>query len=219
MATISPGDPAPGDGLLSDQAYSAIRDLIVTLDLAPGSVVSEQDLMARLRMGRTPIREALRMLAQDRLIDIYPRRGMFVTGVDVRDLAALSEVRRVIEPAAARLATERITDADRADLQSLLAELGEHRIDSRPLIDLDRRIHGFVYRCARSGFLADACQRHYMHALRIWFLALDRLEHLDNAVQEHVAILQAVDDGDPERAAEVMLSHIEGFEESIRRML
>jgi len=214
-----PGDVPAGDALLSDQAYAVIRDLIVTLDLAPGSVVSEQDLMVRLGMGRTPIREALRMLAQDRLVDIYPRRGMFVTGIDVRDLAALSEVRTVIEPAAARLATERITDEDRAELDALLAELHGHGIGSRPLIDLDRRIHGFVYRCARSAYLADACQRHYTHALRIWFLALDRLENLDDAVREHVAILEAVREGDPDRAAQVMLGHIEGFEQSIRQML
>ena len=99
---------------LSDQAYYRIRELIVTLELAPGSLVSERDLMLRLELGRTPVREALRALARERLIEVYPRRGMFVSSVDVRDLAGLSEVRLTLEPRAARLAAERATDADRA---------------------------------------------------------------------------------------------------------
>ena len=92
----------------SEQAYDAIRELIVTLELPPGSLVDERDLMARLGLGRTPVREALRALAQEKLIEVYPRRGMFVTPVDARDLAALSEVRGVLEPFAARLAAERL---------------------------------------------------------------------------------------------------------------
>src|SRR3569623_3042014 len=86
------------------RAYYAIRELIVTLELPPGAVVKEPELTARLGIGRTPVREALRRLAQERLIEVYPRRGMFVTTVDVRDLARLSEVRAMLEPEAARLA-------------------------------------------------------------------------------------------------------------------
>src|SRR5919201_2087608 len=98
--------------------------MIVSLELPPGGVISERALMERLRVGRTPVREALRRLAQEKLVDVYPRRGMFVTGVDVRELARLSEVRAVLEPEAARLAAERATDADRAELAALLEELG-----------------------------------------------------------------------------------------------
>ena len=87
--------PPDGEGVsLADQAYYAIRELIVSLELAPGSAISERDLTERLEIGRTPIREALRQLSQERLVAVYPRRGMFVTTVDVRDLARLCEVRR-----------------------------------------------------------------------------------------------------------------------------
>ncbi|MGB4688905.1 MAG: GntR family transcriptional regulator, partial [Candidatus Nanopelagicales bacterium] len=89
---------------LAEQAYSSIRRLIVTAELAPGSVLSEAELQDSLGLGRTPIREALRTLANDHLVDVYPRRGMFVAGVDVRDLRALSEVRAVLEPFAAGIA-------------------------------------------------------------------------------------------------------------------
>ena len=100
---------------LAEKAYDAIRDLIVSLELAPGAVIDERELMERLGIGRTPVREALRRLAHEGLVEVYPRRGMFVTGVDVRELARLSEVRAVLEPEAARLAAERATEADRAD--------------------------------------------------------------------------------------------------------
>lgn len=204
----------------AEQAYYAIRSLIVTLDLAPGSVISEQDLMARLTLGRTPIREALRRLAQERLVEVYPRRGIFVAPVDARNLASLSEVRSVLEPLAAKLAAERLADSDRDELEALIAEL-EHLHDpqERQLMAVDQRIHHFVYRAAHNEFLAAALDEHYMHALRIWFLALDRVSHLQDAVLEHRAILEAIRDGDAERAASVMSTHIDGFEGSIRRSL
>src|SRR6476646_4471962 len=94
-----------------------------TLDLAPGSVVNERELMGRLGLGRTPVREALRDLAREQLVDVFPRRGMFVSGVDVGDIAGLSEVRQVLETEAARLGAERRNDADLEETQALLDEL------------------------------------------------------------------------------------------------
>ncbi len=207
--------------LLSDQAYLAIRDLIVTLELAPGAIVSEADLMTRLGMGRTPVREALRALARERLIDVYPRRGMFVAGVDARDLASLSEARAVLEPAAARLAARRLTESDKAILDDLLAELDAlgTKPDERDLITLDRRLHRFVYATARNPFLENTLDEQYTHALRIWFMALDRLPHLDDAVKEHRDILEAIRRGDADQAAITMAAHIDGFETSIRKAL
>jgi DNA-binding GntR family transcriptional regulator len=219
-AVIETG-PVPDGGLLSDQAYRAIRDLIVTLDLPPGAVVSEADLMVRLGLGRTPIREALRALARERLVEVYPRRGMFVAGVDARDLAALSEARAMLEPAAARLAAGRLTDADRARIDELLSELDSlgAEPDERELIALDQKLHRFIYSASRNRFLESALEEHYNHALRIWFLALDRLDHLGDAVREHRDILEAIRRGDAEQAAATMAAHIDGFETSIRKAL
>ena len=112
---------------LSERAYYCIRELIVSLELAPGAVVSERELMERLGLGRTPIREALRTLAQEKLVEVYPRRGIFVSPVDVGDLAALSEARIALEGFAARLAAERATPADRELARALLDELPGRR--------------------------------------------------------------------------------------------
>ena len=211
----------PEAELLSEQARREIRDLIVTLELPPGAVISEADLMARLHMGRTPIREALKALAHERLVDVYPRRGMFVAGVDARDLASLSEARELLEPSAARLAAQRINDTDRLELDQLIHELDSLNAipQGRDLIALDQRLHRFIYRIARNPFLEGVLDDYYTHALRIWFLSLDRLEHLDDAVLEHRAILEAVRDGDEQRAADTMSAHIGGFESAIRRAL
>src|SRR4029079_15793876 len=105
---------------LAERATSAIRELIVTLELAPGAPVSERELMERRGLGRTPVREALRTLAQEKLVEVYPRRGIVVAPVDVGALALLSEARIRLESFAARLASERANDSDRAVASALL---------------------------------------------------------------------------------------------------
>ncbi|HET7648404.1 MAG TPA: GntR family transcriptional regulator [Gaiellaceae bacterium] len=216
-ATLAPRD---GDAaLFADRAYYAIRELIVTLELPPGAVVREPELTARLGIGRTPVREALRRLAQERLIEVYPRRGMHVTNVDVRELARLCEVRAALEPEAARLAAERATQVDLDEISQLLDDLRRaRRRDDRVLIDLDRRIHEAVYRASHNQFLAETLEWYYTHALRIWMLGLDRTR-LGDAVREHVPLLDAIRRGNGARAAELMRAHVERFEEEMRDAL
>jgi DNA-binding GntR family transcriptional regulator len=211
--------PAADATSLAEKAYHAIRDLIVSLELRPESVIDERELIERLGIGRTPVREALRRLAHERLVEVYPRRGMFVTGVDVRDLARISEVRQALEPEAARLAAERRTDADRAELDALLAELDAGGGDDRELMALDERIHRAVYRSAHNDLLEATLEQYYMLALRIWALALDRQHELQDAVQEHRTLLEAIRDGDSERAAETMRAHVRNFEQAMHRVL
>jgi len=201
---------------LAERAYHELRRLIVSLELAPGAVIDERDLIERLGIGRTPIREALRRLALERLVEVYPRRGMFVTGVDVRQLARLSEVRAVLEPEAARLAAERATGADRADLEALLEELDSGESE---LMALDERIHRAVYRAARNDLLEATLEQYYALALRIWMLALERTQDLEEAVEAHRDLVEAIRDGDGERAAQVMRDHVENFEQAMHRAL
>jgi DNA-binding GntR family transcriptional regulator len=220
--TLAIHQPEAADATsLADQAYFRIRELIVTLELPPGSLVSERELMERLGLGRTPVREALRALARERLVEVFPRRGMFVSSVDVRDLAGLSEVRLTLEPRAARLAAERATDDDRVLIAVLLKELEHVRSapDERALIDLDQRIHRHIYECTHNPFLAATLNEYYVLTLRIWFLALDRVARLEDAVREHRELLQSIRAGDGDRAEQAMQRHIAGFEDAIRRVL
>src|SRR5919202_1479588 len=122
VGLVQPSDA--GAASLADRAYHAIREMIVSLELRPGAVIDERDLMARLGIGRTPTREGLRRLAQERLVEVYPRRGMFVTSVEIRDLASLAEVRSVLEAHVARLAAERATHDDAQEPPGPPRELG-----------------------------------------------------------------------------------------------
>jgi len=200
---------------LADRAYLAIRDRIVSLELAPGALIDERALVDELGMSRTPVREALMRLAQERLVEVYPRRGMFVTGVDVRELARLSEVRAVLEPEAARLAAVRATDAERAGLSALVDEITA----ADDLMGLDERIHRAVYRAAHNDLLEATLEQYYVLALRIWSIAGERAHELEEAVDAHRALLEAVVGGDGERAAETMRAHVENFEQAMHRVL
>jgi DNA-binding GntR family transcriptional regulator len=212
--------PRTGEGAsFADRAYYAIRELIVTLELPPGAVVREPELTARLGIGRTPVREALRRLAQERLVEVFPRRGIFVTEVDARDLARLCEVRLALEPEAARLAAERATQADLSELRAVLAELdGRRKRDPRDLIDLDERIHRAIYHASHNPYLAETLEEYYAHALRIWMVALART-NIGAAVGGHHAVLEAVVRGDAARAARLMREHVESFEAAVRDVL
>jgi DNA-binding GntR family transcriptional regulator len=210
----------PAAASLADRAYHAIRDMIVSLELRPGAVIDERRLMQQLGIGRTPIREALRTLAQEGLVEVYPRRGMFVTSVEIHDLASLAEVRSVLESSAARLAAERATDEDRGSVAALLDELEQHEaLGQRELMALDERIHRQVYRAAHNQFLESSLERYYVLALRIWYLALDQARELEQAVLDHREILEAIRDGDADRAEGAMRRHVVEFEETMRRVL
>lgn len=205
----------------SEEAYNQIRSMIVSLELVPGSLINETELMSRLGFGRTPIREALRTLASEKLVDVYPRRGMFVTSVDVQNLSSISEVRAVLEIKAASLAAERSTSRDRAITVALIAEIDSIKGDPNmtKLIQLDQRIHRHIYQCTHNQFLEATLEQYYGHALRIWFLALDHVDNLSDAVIEHRALLKAISENDSVAAAKAMQDHVEGFEGNIRRNL
>jgi DNA-binding GntR family transcriptional regulator len=201
--------------LAADRAYLAIRGLIVSLELPPGAVIDERELMQRLGLGRTPVREALRQLAQEQLVEVFPRRGMFVTGVDVRDLARISEVRGALEPQAARLAAERATEEERDEL----AELSDQIKRGADLMGLDERIHRAVYAAAHNHLLEKTLGEYYVLAHRIWMIALDRDEALENAVEAHRDLIQAIVVGNGDRAASLMQDHVENFETAMRKVL
>ena len=150
---------------------------------------------------------------------MFPRRGIQVTAVDALALGDLGEARLPLESLAARLAADRATPDERAVMDELLAELADTPADERALIDLDRRIHRHLHRCAHNPYLESTLGEYYALALRIWFLALARVPRLDAAVLEHRELLEAVRDGDGRRAERVMRRHITSFQDAVRRVL
>ncbi|WP_372463013.1 GntR family transcriptional regulator [Pseudonocardia kujensis] len=206
---------------LADRAYAAIRDRLVMLEIRPGDPLNDDRLAAELGTGRTPVREALKRLESDRLVVAYPRRGTFATAVDITDLANLSEVRLALEPLAARSAARGAGSADRAELAALGERIAalEPGGDPRELLRADVEVHRALYRATSNPHLEDVCVRLDNLATRIWVLFLDRLPALPGHVHEHADLLRAVVAGEEEKAAELALAHVVGFEKAIRALL
>jgi DNA-binding GntR family transcriptional regulator len=214
------GQTAPRE-LLADRAYAELRDRLVTLRIAPGEPIDEDLLGEQLQMGRTPVREAIKRLALENLVTVFPRRGTFASEINITDLAHISDVRAVLEGHAAARAAERLTGAQRVELEALLAELGGSAgsDDVEALMALDARVHRFIYRCAGNPYMEETLGRYYNLSLRIWYLVIDRLPHLFARVHEHDDMLHAIAAGDAQRARHVLADHIATFEREIRAVL
>src|SRR4051812_44478170 len=171
-------------------------------------------------MGRTPVREAIKRLALETLVTVFPRRGTFASEINITDLAHISDVRQQLEGHAAYRAAERLTAARRDELEALLARIGAPGGGARDdLMELDAEIHRFVHRCTANPHLEDTLARYFNLSLRIWYLVLDRLPHLTERVREHRALLEAIRDGDPDRARAVAAEHVGTFATEIRSVL
>jgi DNA-binding GntR family transcriptional regulator len=206
--------------LLADRAYAALRDRIVALRIAPGAPINEDALGRELDMGRTPVREAIKRLALENLVTVFPRRGTFASEINITDLAHISDVRQVLEGHAAYRAAERLTAARRDELDALLARIEAPGEATREeLMQLDAEIHRFVHRCTANPYLEETLARYFNLSLRIWYLVLDRLPHLTERVREHRPLLEAIRAGDAERARAISAEHVGTFATEIRTVL
>lgn len=207
------GQPRP-----ADVAYTGLRDLIVTLTLAPGAALVEDDLMHRLQVGRTPLREAVKRLEMQSLVVVFPRRGTFVSEVHLTDHTLISDVRKQLESHAARRAAQRATATDRERLDALVRAIAAREPGRAAGMRLDTQIHREIYRCAHNRYLESDLGHYYDLSLRIWYLFLDRLPEVDHDA-EHLPMIRAIRTGDGEAAARYALAHVTHFEESVNAAL
>ncbi len=212
--------PVPGE-LLADRAYAELRDRIVTLTIPPGAPINEDSLGRELDMGRTPVREAIKRLALENLVAVYPRRGTFASEINITDLALISDVRVQLEGHAAYRAAQRVTPAQRVQLEALVAEIDMREGSSDPaeLMRLDAKVHRFIYTCAANEYLQETLERYFNLSMRVWYLVLDRLPHLFDRVNEHRDMLHAIRDGEVDRARAIAAEHVATFEAEIRGVL
>ncbi|WP_420641535.1 GntR family transcriptional regulator [Candidatus Leptofilum sp.] len=203
---------------LSQQAYLSIKQQIVSLRLPPGSVINEAELREELNLSRTPIREALQRLAQEKLILIVPRRGMFVTEISITDLQKLFEARLALEPFVARLAAQRGTVQHWSKMDDVLATAPPHdeEADNEKLIAIDEACHQIVYEAAANQFLCDTLRTLYALSLRLWYFSLNQIGNMQDAVLEHQLILDALRLKDEDEAARLMETHIHTFHKELQ---
>ena len=221
MNTLHPNRVAAQRELMADRAYEELRDRIVTLEIPPGAPIDEVLLGEELQMGRTPVREAIKRLALENLVTVFPRRGTFASDINITDLAHVADVRAQLEAHAAYRAAQRITEAQHEELLDLLDELEHSRgtDDLEQLMALDARVHRFIYSCTGNPYLEQTLTRYFNLSMRIWYLVLDRLPHLFARVHEHEDVLRAIADGDARRARRIISEHITTFEREIRGVL
>lgn len=214
-------EAAPASATLADRAYQAIRDRLIMLDIAPGEPINEGRLTEEFGFGRTPIREALKRLETDHLVASFPRRGTFATTVDITELAAISEVRQLLEPLAARKAALNSRGSLRAELLEVTEALEtlDGTRDRRELMEYDLEVHRLIYRAAGNHHLQESLIRLDNLATRIWCMVLDRLPAVEEHIVEHRSLIQAILDGDADRAAQVAADHVSHFESMVRAAL
>jgi DNA-binding GntR family transcriptional regulator len=208
---------APSTRLVAERAYLDLRDRIVTLRLAPGTVLREDALMREMKIGRTPLREAVKRLALENLVAVQPRRGTSVTAVEASDIVSISEVRAELESYAAEVAALRMNGDAREAAEGLLQEIDEvtRPHDQEWLMRFDERIHRFTWEATGNRYLVDTLERYFTHSLRIWYLVLDRVPALGHSVHDQMHLLNALLERDGERARTIMREHVLEFQREI----
>lgn len=207
--------PDPTDSL-SERAYRELRRLIVRLDLAPGAVLGDDDLQQRLGMGRTPIREALQRLVRDQFVVVVPRRGAYVSSIDVGELALLYETRAVLEPYTARLACTRGQTRHWDEMEAALARARTPGAGPLELLEVDRACHEIVWSAADNRFLTGTLDMLYAQSDRLWHMYLADVDDMADSVDEHTEILAALRTRDAESAAALVEAHVRSFDAQVR---
>jgi DNA-binding GntR family transcriptional regulator len=209
--------------LLTDtqRAYERIKERIITTQMPPGAVIQESMLMADLGFGRTPIREALKLLEAEKLVVVSSRRGMFVTGVSISDLAEIQEIRSVLDPLCVRLAVARISPPELVALHQIVdaAQAPVASLDMAALMELDRRFHTLLAAAAGNEFLEGELEMLYNLSARIWYLYLDRMAPSELTFDALAEILVALETKDAGRAEQAILKHIRDFGDAVRHHL
>jgi DNA-binding GntR family transcriptional regulator len=208
--------PPVGTQSLTDLAYAQLEELIVTLKLSPGRVVSESELSELTGIGRTPIREALQRLAREKLVSILPRRGIVVTDINVGSQLRLLEVRRELERLIAKLAARRATEEERRRFRELARdfEKSARANDDTSFMRTDREYNTLCSEASHNDFAAGAMTLMHSLSRRFWYIHYKQAADMPLTAKLHADIARAIADADEERAAkgsDRLLDEIEKF--------
>jgi DNA-binding GntR family transcriptional regulator len=206
---------------LRDRAYQEIKRRINKMEFRPGAYLNEAQISRTLRIGRTPVHQALDRLMLEGLVQVIPRKGVMVESISLDQVLQIIDVRLVNEPFCVGLAAERATPAEVSQLRTLLDAAGPliRARDREQLMDLDRQFHWKISLAARNAVLADTISRLHDRSLRFWFISLGDDLQLRRVDEEHRAILDCVVRRDAAGAADAMRHHIESSRKHIARAI
>ena len=205
--------PATGSSrTLSEEAYARLEEMIVTLALRPGELVSEASLCAAVGIGRTPVREALKRLETDHLVVILPKRGALIADINIEQHLLALEVRRALERVVAARAARFCGEDNRqrflalADAMQLAAEGN----DERKFLELDREFHALLTAAARNPFASAALAPLQALSRRYWYMHQRRHPGIVRSAALHAGVMRAVAAGNSEdavNATEALLAY------------
>jgi len=197
----------------SDVAYERLRNAIIRAELVPGSPIEEAVLMRWLKVGRTPVREALLRLAHEDLVVVAPQRGYFVSSTSATDFFHLNEFRLESEVLACRLAAVRISEAGLADFRRLLSEardgIRDGRNDHEWHLSIDERMHQIAAEAAGNPYLARTLNRLFALSVRSLYVSKIPITLVQDEIDNYTNLYEALEARDPERAAAVMSKHLD----------
>lgn len=196
-----------------DVAYERLKELLVTLELQPGAPIDESSLMHRLDVGRTPLREAVQRLGHEGLVVHMPRRGSWASSLSFIDLRHMIETRRIVEPAAARIAARRIT---RDQIERIRDELDRSEVmvvagDYAGCVYLDLKFHSMIAQASLNPSLTRMVNRINQELMRFWYFSFVHIRDLELPFQQHRSILDLLRQGDGNGAERIMHEHIDLF--------
>ncbi|HZD65422.1 MAG TPA: GntR family transcriptional regulator [Acidimicrobiales bacterium] len=206
---LSALEPVDRPGPLRVRVYEALAELIADGDLKPGDHLVETELATRLHVSRQPVREAIQQLHYDGWVDQRPARGAFVHQPRAAEVDQVFVVRAALEAEGARLAASRVTEADLARLREL-CEAGMSALeadDANEVVALNARLHAAITRIAGNELLAGLLVQ--LDRRIRWYFTLLARSRGRQAWTEHTVLIDALEAGDGERAAQIMRSHVE----------
>ncbi|QPC43628.1 GntR family transcriptional regulator [Kaustia mangrovi] len=206
---------------LHDELLDRLRRMIVDGELTPGEKVPEKALCARFNVSRTPLREALKVLASEGLVALEPNRGATVTRLTAEDLEETFPIMGALEAVSGELACAQITEEEIAEIRALHEEMVGHyrRGEMKPYFALNQEIHERILDAARNQTLATIYRGLAGRVRRARYLANMSAERWARAVAEHEEILAALEARDGQRLARILKRHLAGKLQTIRESL
>ena len=195
---------------LRDVVFKTLRQGILTGELKPGERLMEIHLANKLGVSRTPIREAIRKLELEGLVNIVPNKGAYVTGISAKDTQDIYVIRSYLEGLAARWACERITEVEIESLEEIvyLSEFHAKKKHYEQLVELDNKFHESIYRASGSKILEHELTTFHHYLERIRKQSLQKAERALQSNEEHTAILEAIRQRDGDLAEKLAHEHI-----------
>jgi GntR family transcriptional regulator, rspAB operon transcriptional repressor len=210
MEAVTSLAPRARRGPARAHVYGALRDAIVSVALEPGRQLSENELAALLGVSRTPIREALQRLREERLVEVVPQLGTFVTRISDEAVADAQFVREALECAAIRETAVRASDDDVAALDAIVArqEETQAKSDFDRFYELDEELHQTLCDLSGRGIAWSLSQRAKGHLNRVRRLSLPEPGYLSEMIAEHRSVVAAVAAHDPDEAERALRHHL-----------